>query len=164
MRQGPIIWLCFILAACAGLPRAGQSPSPAPPTLSIATLVAGPLHDAALVVFNRRGGFAFSDQTLTIYADGRAVLDVDSGPPAGAGEWQLPPEDLRALVILLCDPGFAALSGESNPDVACDDCYQYHLTAQTSRGTVSIQVDDADLLDSSRPPVVLQETLRLLNI
>jgi hypothetical protein len=65
-----------------------------------------------LVIFNRTGGLAYSDQTLTIHIDGTATFEIRSGPQHFKVDGEVRADRLEALTALLNDPAFATLPSQ----------------------------------------------------
>ena len=130
------------------LPAATQPPSHG----------AGALPPDVLLIYNREGGFAYSNLTLTIKLNGEASLASDNA--AGPRPVTLTETDLAALDELLADPGLAQLPIDKIG--ACNDCYVYTLIARTPKGVVTLKADDADLSTGQWGP--FQKVLAQLSI
>jgi hypothetical protein len=100
-----------------------------------------------LLVYNRQGGFAYSNLTLTVRLNGAAVLTSGNAP---AREFMLAGPDMAALKALLAEPALARLPG-GRPS-ACADCYVYTVTARTPAGIVLLKADDASLSNGQWGP------------
>ncbi|HEU5101378.1 MAG TPA: hypothetical protein VFU22_20285 [Roseiflexaceae bacterium] len=170
LARALLVVLVFLPAACGGStpsaagPTAGplvrDTPAPAPtqsapptsPTDTPAPATAPPAPTAAnsagpanlLISYNKSGGIAGVDETLTVYADGSIVLQ----DRAGEARAQAAASDIHALQTLLASPEFAALSPTRLPAAA--DQFVYELTVP-GRAQPIVAADGAD-----NPPVLDQ--------
>jgi hypothetical protein len=110
------------------------------------------LNSAVLLVFQRSGGIAGIDETLTVYTDGR----LDFSDRKGAKSAQVAPEDLAALQQLLASPEFAALDTRYQAAVA--DAFLYNITLPGNPRPFSVQT-----MDGAQHPPVLDQVLVELN-
>jgi hypothetical protein len=156
MRLRALVLSGLVLAACGAQPTPALQPTTPPSQPAATQPVAASLPDGVLLIFNREGGFAYTNLTLMITTEGFIRLEGD--PQKGAVEWQASADQLASLNMLLNDPGFADLPYD--PVVACMDCYIYTLTARTPQGVKAVKTDDADL--SNNPPELLQRAVELL--
>lgn len=97
-----------------------------------------------MLTYHKSGGIAGVDETLTIYANGSAVLQDRKGERRA----QVAPADLQALQALLASPEFAALQSPMPPAAA--DAFIYELTIP-GRPQPLVATDAAD-----RPPLLDQ--------
>ena len=147
MFKTPLIILSiyFLLSACATLPAqppisTGTPPPPSPiPTLAPES--ASPAEPA--ILYRRSGGLAFRDELWTIYPDGRVTKVVN---PEGEGpekEWQVPPEEVAALVNRLAKLGFFELTGSYMPLDTCCDRMTYDIEAHRGEQVNHVVTIDA---------------------
>jgi len=158
MKKFALAILTLTLAAC-GTTLAVPTPSPVPAPTAPVT----PLPADTLVIFNRAGGIAYTNKTLTILLDGNARLE-DSAEVTPK-EWMLSADQLASLKIAFDDPGFA----ESPFDtiVNCNDCYVDTINALTSNGPKAARVDQADIYSGNNvtvPPALTQAITLLAEI
>ena len=113
------------------------------PTTAVATPQpkAEALPPNVLLVYNREGGFAYSNTTLILTLTGEATL-ADSAQNQ-TQKWTITADQLATLTQLLNDPAAANLPFDTL--VACNDCYIYDLTARAPEGIFNFKADDADL-------------------
>lgn len=141
MRRLSLLLLTLVLVGCESLP----TPLPATPTPFTIYPEAEALPGGVLLVYNREGGFAYSDTTLTIHTDGSAEVKVVSNPNTQPAPIQktISASDLAAIQAMLNNPALAALPFGSGS--GCADCYVYTLTARTPTGIINVRADDAEL-------------------
>lgn len=161
----PIVLL--LLAAC-GSPAPGgaatEPASPEPPTRppgGAATELASPepptrppggSGQGVLVTYEKSGGIAGIDETLTVRGDGSLELIERGG---AAKQAQLAPADLDRLRGLLASPEFAALRPLYK--AAGADFFTYTITASVNGGTQTVVTQDG-----AQHPAVLSQVLEEL--
>lgn len=144
MRRLTLLLVPLLLLGCAIFPTT-LPPTPTPPLAVTIYPEAEALPGDVLLVYNREGGFDYSNTTLTVRKDGSATLTFVSNPQTQPAPIQktISAPDLAAIQTILNDPALAALPFGSGS--GCDDCYVYTLTARTPTGIINVQSDDAEL-------------------
>jgi hypothetical protein len=105
-----------------------------------------PPKDGVLVIFQKTGGIAGIDETMTVYADGRIELTNRKGVMKTA---QVTSADLSKLQQALADPEFAKLKSRYMANGA--DMFIYTLTMPGAAKQTIITMDGAQ-----NPPVLKQ--------
>jgi hypothetical protein len=105
--------------------------------------------DGILVVYHKSGGIAGVDETLTIYADGRVVLQTRSGQEKTA---QIADSEIDPLLTLLSSAEFAALKPQYRAPGADQITYEIKLPGGPTITT----------MDGAQNPTVLNEVLQAL--
>lgn len=142
----------LLLGACATLaaqeqetpilesPKPAQSqPPPSPTSETQDKPEPAELPEGAVLVFQRSGGFAGVNEVWTLYADGRLTKSDHDQPEAEIQEWQVEPEEVKALLEKIDSLGFFSLPDSSGGEAAGVDRFSYSLAAsyQGSSRTLS---------------------------
>ena len=134
-------WLMIIgLAACAPAvgPNATRSPLPATSPLAVpATSPSAP--QGLLIRYHRSGGIAGSDETWSIYADGRVE---HSGRGTGHSA-QLGADQVTTLIAAMRAADAAALKESYVPSNQCCDRFLYEITLVLDGQTQTVRTLDA---------------------
>jgi hypothetical protein len=153
----PILLIGIILSACAGAPVNTQAPAPlGTPTSHLQSGCNLPKEWA--IEFNRSGGFAGFNESLTLDSGGR--LTVQSERPAAEIRKTLSNEQVNAVSGLLAE----ACPFEMKPnDAGCADCFLYKLDIQMDGRTYVMLATDVTLTDELHPLIselsgLLQDT------
>lgn len=182
MKRLNILWLAFLLVACAApavtptvsdpaepLPtEPANTPTPVPTNAPTAEPTptpppVTPLPAGTLIEYNKEGGYAFTSITLTVHSDGTAHLE--GSEIALPIDWTVPADQFKALQAILADPAFATLAYDPQPGVNCADCYVMTVRALSQQKTVSLKYDQADLeLTPNLSPLYDQLVLVMKNI
>jgi len=148
-----LIFILLFLAACG---QAGSTVTEMPPTLA-PTALPEPTADAlpgdVLAVYHKTGCIDGTDQTLTIYTDGKlSMIDPKLGETVG----QATESDLAVLSSLFTSPEFAQLKPMYQASGA--DLCAYEVTANLGDGKVKRVLT----MDAAETPVLLQRTVDAL--
>jgi len=141
----PILIIGIILSACAGVPANTPLPEPlGTPTRSPNTACSPPSNWK--IQFNRSGGFAGFDESLTLDSGGN--LRVQSERPAVDVQKTISKDQVNAIAGLL----FQACPFEMNPnDAGCADCFLYKLDVQMDDRTYVMLATDITLTEDLQP-------------
>jgi hypothetical protein len=138
------IYTSAIILALTGCISPGNSDStsssaPPPPTLVVqSTPPAKPqASPGALIVLQRSGGLAGTQEEWTIYPDGRIVDSTGK-------EAQTTPEQVAALLSQIDSLGFFELDESYVPRDTCCDRFTYVLTVQADGKTHSVTALEAE--------------------
>ena len=153
----PILLVGILLSACAGEPLSTQAP------VSLGTPIGqgqvGCSIPAQWVIqFNRTGGFAGVDESLTLDSAGK--LTVQSKRPARNEQKTISNDRVNAIGEILAQ----ACPFEMKPnDTGCADCYLYKLDIQMDGETYMMLATDVTLAEELHPLVtelngLLQDT------
>ena len=147
----------IVLSACAGMPASTPLPEPVgTPTSQSSAVCSAP--ENWTVQFNRSGGFAGFNQSMTL--DNGGNLTVQSERPAVDMQKTLSDDQVKAITELLVD----ACPFDSGTDKGnCADCFLYDLDIQMDEHTYSVQASDITLSDGMQPLIsalsqLLQDT------
>ena len=137
--------LGILLSACAGM--SVDTPAPEPlqtPTSAPSTACNSPTDWT--IQYNRSGGFAGFDESLTLHSDGR--LSIHSERPPTDVEKTIPENNLntiRASLVEACP--FEVNSSDTN----CADCFLYNLQIQMDGRDYNITASDGTLTEELHP-------------
>ncbi len=153
----PVLLISIILSACAGAPVGTQAPEPlSTPAGSLQSSCSIPTE--WIIQFNRSGGFAGFNESLTLDSGGR--LTVQSERPAADIRKTLSKNQVAAVTGLLAE----ACPFEMKPnDAGCADCFLYKLDIQMDGQTYVMLATDVTLTDELQPLIselsgLLQDT------
>jgi hypothetical protein len=143
----PILLISIILSACAASPPPANTPTPEPlatPTSSSSATCSPP--STWTIQYNRSGGFAGFDETLTL--DSAGSLTVQSERPAMEDQKTISADQVQAITELLAQ----ACPFEAGPtNGVCADCFFYKLDVQMDGRTYSVQASDVTLTKKLQP-------------
>ena len=153
----PILLISIVLSACTRLPASIPSAEPlGTPTNSSNATCNTPSNWT--IQYNRSGGFAGFNQSLTLYSDGNLIIQSERPP---VDEQRTISEDqvktITELLVNACP--FEVDSGKA----VCADCFIYTLTIQMGGQTYVIEASDVTLPDEFQPLIsalsqLLQDT------
>jgi hypothetical protein len=146
-------------------PAGTRAPNPEPSRAPTDVLATGPAPCApsdrfaaddghTLVVYHKRGGFAFVDETLIVRDDGSLQVNAERG---GTSSGQVSPATLAPLRTLLASPEVAALSARYGIAVPADG-YLYEVFIPCPGGARSIVT-----LDGTKNPPALDALIEALD-
>jgi hypothetical protein len=143
----PVFLVSIILSACAVSPPPTSTPTPKPlrtPTSSSSAVCSSPSDWS--IQYNRSGGFAGFDETLTLDSDGS--LKVQSERPPIDEQKTISADQVQAITELLVQ----ACPFEVGPtNGVCADCFFYDLKIQMDDRTYTVQVSDVTLTKKLQP-------------
>ena len=143
----PILLFSIALSACAGVPA--NTPTPqllATPTSRAGSICGSPANWS--IQYNRSGGFAGFDESLTL--DSAGNLTVQSERPPTDERRTISEDQVKAITDLLVQAcPFETGSGEGT----CADCFSYTLTVQMDGRTYAVKASDVTLTDNLHPLV-----------
>jgi hypothetical protein len=126
------------------------APPTAPPSAEIPAVVTAQAGAGSLLIrYQKSGGIAGIDETLTVYDDGT----IEVRRKSGVTSTQADPSDIQALQKLLASPEFAALQLPVQPPAP--DQFVYELTV-AGRAKPIVATDSADT------PAVLRQLIDAL--
>ena len=142
-----LLLISLILSACAGTPVSTPTPKPlGTPTSPPAAACSPP--EKWNIQFNRSGGFAGLDESLTL--DSGGSLDVQRKRPPVNEKSSISKEQVAAIAVLLAQAcPFEIEMGKDN----CADCFVYDLNIQMDGQTYSVQASDVTLTEDLHPLV-----------
>jgi hypothetical protein len=153
----PILFIGLILSACAGMPASTQVPELLEtPTDSTSTACSSP--STWTIEYNRSGGFAGFNESLTLDNGGR--LKVQSERPPTDVEKMLSDDQVKAITDLLVQTCPFEVPADKG---VCADCFLYELKIQMDAHKYSAQATDVTLTEDLNPLVsalsqLLQDT------
>ena len=153
----PILFISLILSACAGMPASTQVPEPLEtPADSTSTACSSP--STWKIQYNRSGGFAGFNESLTLDNGGR--LKIESERPPTDAERLLSDDQVKAITDLLVQACPFEIPADKG---ACADCFLYDLNIQMDGQMYSVQATDVTLTEDLNPLVsalsqLLQDT------
>jgi glucose/arabinose dehydrogenase len=164
------IGLIVLLTACGGQPTTSSAPQPTQPAAPtqppeptaapqptqepVIKVTPGTTPDSnaqlgdVLVIFQRSGGIAGIDETLTVYTDGRIELSDRKGKMTA----KVTTDELAALQKLLAGPEFAAL--DPKYQAAGADLFTYKVTVPGGKKPRTVVT-----MDGAPTPEVLNQVL-----
>jgi len=154
-----LLFIGILLSACAGVPANAPTSMPEPaatPTRSSSSACNSP--SSWTIRFNRSGGFAGFNETLTLDNGGNLTIQSER-----------PPVDVQKIISEVQVATFTELLSQTCPfDVAlnkgtCADCFIYDLEIEMDGQTYSVQASDVTLSEELQPLVgalsqLLQDT------
>jgi hypothetical protein len=152
-----LVIFSFALSACAGASVSTAQPEPlGTPAASSTAACSQPAN--WMIQFNRSGGFAGVNQTMTLQSDGS--LKIESEKPLANVQKSISKEQVSQITNLLAQ----ACPFEMHPnDLGCADCFIYKLNVQMNGQTYNILATDVTLTDQMYPLIntlnqLLQDT------
>ena len=144
----PILLFSIILSACAGLPANTSIPEPmATPTSGAGSDCRSP--EVWSIQYNRSGGFAGFDESLTL--DSGGSLTVKSERPPVDEHRTISEDQVKTITDLLTQAcPFEMGSGKGT---TCADCFTYSLTVRMDGQTYAVKASDVTLTDNLHPLV-----------
>ena len=154
-----VLFIIFSIAlsACAGTSVSTMAPELlGTPTGSSATDCNTPAN--WMIQFNRSGGIAGFNQSLTLQSDGGLVIQSES-PPANVQK-SISKEQVSEITNLLVQ---ACPFNMQPNDLGCADCFIYKLSVQMNGQTYGMLATDVTLTDEVYPLInmlsqLLQDT------
>ena len=139
-----LVIFSFALSACAG---ASGTTQPRPLGTPIASSTATCSLPANWTIqFNRSGGIAGFNQTMTLQSDGSLKIESEK-PPANVRK-SISKEQVSQITNLLAQ----ACPFEMKPnDLGCADCFIYKLSVQMNDQTYNMLATDVTLTDQVYP-------------
>ena len=110
------------------------------------------------ITYSVSGGIAGWQRTVTVEADGTAVVQVVRGPSPGTSQHQVEATELKRLHDLVRDPAFAALKNDYLPTPGGADMQDYVLSVEVDGKTLKTMTRDG-----AEPPQILRDVLIILN-
>lgn len=153
----PILISVILLSACGGAPASTPSPEPlGTPTSPPKTACSSP--ENWTIQYNRSGGFAGFNETLTLDSDGSLMIKSER-PPVDE-QTTISDEQVNGITELLVQA--CPFETESTKGV-CADCFFYDLNIQMDGRSYSVQATDVALTEELQALVgilsqLLQET------
>lgn len=153
----PVLLIGILLSACGGMIANTQSPEIANTPRSQPSKACDTPSNWT-IRFNRSGGFAGFNETMTLDSGGR--LTIQSERPPAEEERVISDDQVEAITDLL----IRACPFEVEPDKGgCADCFFYDLTIQMDGRSYAVQASDVTLTDDLQPLVgelsqLLQDT------
>lgn len=147
--------IVILLAACGGAPASVPSPKPlGTPTRQPTKATCSPPSEWT-VQYNRSGGFAGFNESLTLDSDGNLTIKSER-PPVGK-QMTISVAQVEAITDLLVQ----ACPFETDVEKGnCADCYFYELNIQMDGRTYSVQASDISLTEEISP--LINELSQLL--
>lgn len=143
-----ILLISLILSACAGMPASTPTPEPLGTPTSLPTTACSPPAKWS-IQFNRSGGFAGLDETLTLDSEGSLV--VQSKRPPTDVEMTISKDQVEAITDSLVQA--CPFENDSTKGDECADCFVYDLNIQMDGQTYSVRASDVTLTDELHPLV-----------
>ena len=142
----PILLVSIILSACAVSPQVSTpTPEPLPTPTSLSSVACG-APSTWTIQYNRSGGFAGFNETLTLDNDGS--LKVQSERPSVNVQKTISADQVKAITELLV----RACPFEAGPtNGVCADCFFYDLNIQMDDRTYTVQASDVTLTKDLQP-------------
>ena len=142
-----ILLVTIMLSACAAPPLPTSTPTPEPlgtPTKPSSAACGPP--STWTIQYNRSGGFAGFDETLTL--DSTGSLTVQSKRPAIDDQKTISVEQVQAITGLLAQ----ACPFEPGPtNGVCADCFFYKLDVEMDGRAYTVQASDVTLTKKLQP-------------
>jgi hypothetical protein len=110
------------------------------------------------ITYSVSGGIAGWQRTVTVDADGTAVVQVVRGPSPGTSQHQVEATELKRLHDLVRHPAFAALQKEYLPTPGGADMQDYIVSVEVDGRTITTMTRDG-----ANPPQILRDVLDILN-
>ena len=150
-----LLILSITLSACAGTSVSTMEPVPlGTPPNSSTTACSAPANWT--IQYNRSGGFAGFNQSLTLHSDGSLTIQSEN-PPANVQK-SISKEQASAITNLLVQA--CPFTMEPN-DMGCADCFIYTLNIQMNGQTYVMLATDVALTDEVYPLIdVLSQLLQ----
>ena len=141
----PFLLIGIILSACAGAPVGTQMPEPlSTPTSHLQSGCSIPTQ--WVIQFNRSGGFAGFNESLTLDSGGRLTVQIERS--ATDVRKTLSKDQVAAVTGYLAE----ACPFEMKPnDAGCADCFLYKLDIQIDGKTYVMLATDVTLSDEVHP-------------
>ena len=110
------------------------------------------------ITYSVSGGIAGWQRTVTVEADGTAVVQVVRGPSPGTSRHQVEATELKRLHDLVRDPAFEALKKDYLPTPGGADMQDYIVSVEVDSRTITTMTRDG-----ANPPQILRDVLDILN-
>ena len=152
-----LVIFSFALSACAGASVSTTQPGPLGTPIASSTATCS-LPANWTIQFNRSGGIAGFNQTMTLQSDGS--LKIESEKPPANEQKSISKEQVGQIANLLAQ----ACPFEMKPnDLGCADCFIYKLSVQMNDQTYNMLATDVTLTDQVYPLIntlnqLLQDT------
>ena len=141
----PLLLIAIAFSACAGVPVSTPLPeSLATPTSNLQAACSSPTEWK--IQYNRSGGFAGFNESMTLDTDGN--LTVQSERPPADEQKKISEDQVKAITELLvqaCPFEVGSTKG------VCADCFIYDLNIQMNGQTYAVQVSDITLTEELQP-------------
>lgn len=142
-----IFLVSITLAACAVSPPPTNTPTPEPlatPTSSSSVACSSP--STWTIQYNRSGGFAGFDETLTLDSSGNLIIQSER-PPINEHK-TISADQVQAITKLLVQ----ACPFEAGPtNGVCADCFFYDLNVRMDGRMYTVQASDVTLTKKLQP-------------
>jgi len=150
-RLIPLFIIAILISACGGAPASAPSPEPTV-TEPLGTPTSQPTQAACSpptewkIQYNRSGGFAGFNESLTL--DNSGSLTIQSEQPPANEQKTISDAQVEAIADLLVQ----ACPFETDVDKGnCADCFLYELNIQMDGRTYSVQASDMSLTEEISP-------------
>ena len=141
----PVLLISILLSACGGMTASTQTPAIAnTPTNQPSKACDTPSNWT--IRFNRSGGFAGFDETMTL--DSRGSLEVQSERPPTDERRTISEDQVDSITKLLVQAcPFKIEPGKG----ICADCFVYDLKVQMNDRSYTLQASDVTLTEDLQP-------------
>jgi hypothetical protein len=151
----PLLIIGILLMACAWVTASTPVPEPVEtPTSSLNSACSPPSN--WVIQFNRSGGFAGFNESMTLDSDGK--MTVQSERPPANEERTISENQINAITELLVK----ACPFEVEPEKGgCADCFLYDLNIRMDDRTYNIQASDVTMTEEMQPLIgILSQLLQ----